>query len=206
MTSTLESHLSRRSRDRGDPRNAAMRQAKLRYEQEKLAIQQQDQQKPADLIEIVSENSPHEFGRASPIAGITWTQSINGSSQQGLARQPGRNAFAQGRLQPSENPIRLHGIRPATGRNRNVYPSPLASAHRPKSAPHYQQQPSDSVVRRQGGWCSWIELRVKIFGLPATLTTLDIWQCFSKEGTIDAIEIFENSQGVREGKASIRYR
>jgi len=71
MTSTLESHLSRRSRDRGDPRNVAMRQAKLRYEQEKLAIQQQDQQKPANLIEIVSENSPHEFGRASPIASIT---------------------------------------------------------------------------------------------------------------------------------------
>jgi hypothetical protein len=86
MTSTLESHLSRRSRDRGDPRNVAMRQAKLRYEQEKLAIQQQDQQKPANLIEIVSENSPHEFGRASPIASITWTQSINDSSQQGLAR------------------------------------------------------------------------------------------------------------------------
>jgi len=206
MTRTLKSQLSRRSRGRGDPRNTAMRQAKLRYEQEKFAIEQQDQQEPVDLIDVVSENSPRRFGRASPVAGMTRIQPISLSSQQGLVQQPARNASTEGRFKPLENPTRLHGLRPATGRNRNVYPRPLASAHRPNSAPRYQQQPSDSVVRRQGGWCSWIELRVKIFGLPATVTTLDLWQCFSKEGTIDAIEIFENSQGAREGKASVRYR
>lgn len=210
-TTTSQSQVSRRSRGRGDTRNAAMRQAKSRYEQEKLAIQQQDQQiqdqqKPADLINMVSVNSPREFGRASPVTGMTRRQPINLSSHQGLAQQPGPNASAQGRFQPSENPTRLHGLRPATGRNRKVNPRPLPSAHRPNSAPNYQQQLSESVVRRQGDWCTWIELRVKVFGLPTTVTTLDLWQCFSKEGTIDAIEIFENSHGVREGKASIRYR
>lgn len=206
MTRTLKPQPSRRSRGRGDPRNTAMRQAKLRYEQEKLAIEQQDQQEPVDRIDVVSENSPHGFGRASPVANMTRTQPINLSSQQCLVQQPARNASTGGRFQPLENPSRLYGLRPAKGRNRNVYPRPLTSAHRPNSAHHSQQQPNDSIVRRQGGWCSWIELRVKIFGLPATVTTLDLWQCFSKEGTIDAIEIFENSQGAREGKASVRYR
>ncbi len=208
VTRTLSSHSSRGSRGQINPRHAVMKQAKLRYEQEKLAIQQQDQQKPVDLINVDSENSPSEFGRASPVAGMTRTQPINLSPQHGFPQQPGRPTSGQRRFQTSDNSTRFQGLRPATGRNRLTYPRPLPLAPRLNSAPHYQSQLNGPVVRRQDGWSSWIELRVKIFGIPATVTvtTLDLWHSFSKEGSIDAIEIFEDSKGTREGKALIRYR
>ena len=58
----------------------------------------------------------------------------------------------------------------------------------------------------QYDWTSWQELSIKVLDIPPSTTTRDLWNCFNKEGTIVGIELFENTKGQREGKASIRFR
>ena len=206
VSKSSKSQLSRRTRGRGDSRNVMMRQARLRYEQEKLAIQEQHQQKPAGSIDVIPKNLPTEVRRGSPVAGTTTIQRANFNVQHHSAHQSFRPTNVPRPFQSSPNPAGIHESRSAVGRTDNVYPRLHSSAHKPKGSFHYPQPLSSSVVRHQDGWSSWLELRVKVFGLPTTVTTLDLWQCFSKEGIIDAVEIFEDGKGTRDGKASVRYR
>ncbi|KAI9715875.1 MAG: hypothetical protein M1812_005695 [Candelaria pacifica] len=62
------------------------------------------------------------------------------------------------------------------------------------------------VVRGDEDWQTWVEIAVKVFGLPPYITTLDIYRLFSKEGSIETIEIFEKSRGFREANARMRFR
>ena len=179
VANTSKHQHSRHTRDRGHRRNAKMRQAKLRYEQEKLAMLQ-DQQNQPDSLGKVSDAFRGGVGRASPVPSLACMHQINSSS-------PQRHGSAQRPAQP-------------------IYPRQSNMAHRSNGLSHNPNQLDTSFVRRQDHWSHWLELRVKVFGLPATVTTLTLWQCFSREGAIDAIEIFEDSRGTRDGKASIRYR
>jgi hypothetical protein len=54
-------------------------------------------------------------------------------------------------------------------------------------------------------WASWVEVPVKLFGLPLDMTTLSLWERFSKEGKVETIEIFESRTGQRNGGAKIRF-
>ncbi|KAI9813869.1 MAG: hypothetical protein M1832_006081 [Thelocarpon impressellum] len=60
--------------------------------------------------------------------------------------------------------------------------------------------PADEV------WSSWVELGVRVRGLPFSVTTLELWNVFNKEGKIDFIELSEDLKGSRDGTAKIRFR
>ena len=55
-------------------------------------------------------------------------------------------------------------------------------------------------------WATWPELGVKISKLPPGTTTRDLWMCFSQEGTIMSIDLYEDRRGLRDGKGCIRFR
>ena len=208
VTKVSKTHLSRASQGRNNPRNELMRQARLRYEQEKLAIlqqaQQQDVDSPVDNPKITS--IPSRVGRTSPVEGVNPIQRPNLLPRHSLRQQPAQVANDERPSHPLETPKAMRGLRAPAGKNNHTYPRPSSSARRLDGSPHQQQQLSHPTVRRQDGWNTWIELRVRVFGLPATITTRELWECFSNEGSVDVIEIFEDSKGTREGKASIRYR
>ena len=88
--------------------------------------------------------------------------------------------------------IRIHGPPSSDGRPTNSFLRPA---------------PRHPVPRAQSdqGWPHWRELVIKVRGLPSSITTLELWRIFSKEGRIDFIEIFEDRQGIRDGGAKIRY-
>lgn len=72
----------------------------------------------------------------------------------------------------------------------------------PKPAP---AQPRGRHNQSGSEWSTWLEVRVKVFGLPANITTCMLYQEFSKEGTVSRIELYED-YGVRNGNALIAFR
>lgn len=62
------------------------------------------------------------------------------------------------------------------------------------------------AMRREDDWSTWFELGVRVHGLTPNVSTVDLWKSFHREGSITTIKIFEDSKGSREGKASIRFR
>ena len=60
--------------------------------------------------------------------------------------------------------------------------------------------------RVQDDWTRWVELGLRISGLPSSTTTRDLYRCFSKEGSIVLIELYENTRSEREGTACVRFR
>lgn len=69
-----------------------------------------------------------------------------------------------------------------------------------------QLQQNGAAVRRENDWTTWVEIGIRVYGLTPTVSTLDLWKCFNREGPITSIKIFEDGKGNREGKASIRFR
>lgn len=123
-------------------------------------------------------------------------------------------------------PLNLHGRRelvdaPLNGKavqaeppltaTRKLYQYPQAMLPHSKpllyeSRPMHQRRNGSMVTQPQPDWTQWVEVRVKVFGLTPTVTTADLWKAFSKQGSVSTIEIFEDSSGNRNGKASIRFR
>ncbi|KAL9590648.1 MAG: hypothetical protein Q9203_000573 [Teloschistes exilis] len=66
-------------------------------------------------------------------------------------------------------------------------------------------KPSGPIARRDHDWKSWVELRVRVAGVPSDISTGELWVCFSRYGQCTQIEIMENSRGVREGIAKVTY-
>jgi RNA-dependent RNA polymerase len=54
-------------------------------------------------------------------------------------------------------------------------------------------------------WEKFLELTVKVTGLPENITTWDLWKRFDLEGTVIFVEIFDDRQGRRDGNAKIRF-
>ena len=68
-------------------------------------------------------------------------------------------------------------------------------------------RPASGFTRRvQDDWTKWVELGLRISGLPPSTTTRDLYRCFSKEGNIVLIELYENTRSEREGTACVRFR
>ncbi|KAH0543787.1 hypothetical protein FGG08_001969 [Glutinoglossum americanum] len=90
-----------------------------------------------------------------------------------------------------------------------LHPRPVRSAW-PPAGGHLPSLPRGQrrlpVVKPQDDWREWVEVSVKIWGLPLTMSTLDLWRIFNVSGSLDMIEIFENKRGLRDGSARIRYR
>ena len=111
----------------------------------------------------------------------------------------GRNPPHRGGYQPN-----YPGIQQADWRaNQNRRPQyPLTNAA--------QQQPAGPrldgpVLKVKEPWQTWTEVTVRVSQLPPTVTTWDLFKSFEREGSIVFIELHENSRGVRQDSARIRF-
>ncbi|KMU81659.1 RNA-directed RNA polymerase Rdp1 [Coccidioides immitis RMSCC 3703] len=55
-------------------------------------------------------------------------------------------------------------------------------------------------------WASWESLTVNISGLPKDISTFTIWRSFKVYGSIEWVEIFEDTKGRQDGRGKIRFR
>ncbi|KAL8972119.1 MAG: hypothetical protein Q9183_000713 [Haloplaca sp. 2 TL-2023] len=69
-----------------------------------------------------------------------------------------------------------------------------------------RDRPQGPIARRDDDWKTWLELRLKVVGVPPDITTHELWTCFSRYGTVSQVEIMENSKGIRDGVARITFR
>ena len=58
----------------------------------------------------------------------------------------------------------------------------------------------------QVDWRTWQEISVKLVNMPRHITIKDVRECFAKEGSLTSVELFENTDGERDGSARIRFR
>lgn len=90
--------------------------------------------------------------------------------------------------------------------------APKHSSGRPQNGSNYLSNAGNGNATYGNGrtdrddWTSWVELSVKVFDLPTTISTRDLWKAFSREGSVKSIELYEDARGVRQGRASIRFR
>ncbi|KAI9808580.1 MAG: hypothetical protein M1825_003729 [Sarcosagium campestre] len=62
------------------------------------------------------------------------------------------------------------------------------------------------TFRSSEDWSCWVEVSIKVRGLPFDITTLELWTLFSQEGNVHTIELFENRLGKKDGTARVRFR
>ena len=87
-------------------------------------------------------------------------------------------------------------------------PSNFRHSHsRPRGNQDHVMRPALSFIRRvEDDWTKWVELGLRISGLPPSATTRDLYRCFSEEGNIVLIELYENTRNERQGTACVRFR
>lgn len=192
----------RGTRGRGDPRNVRMREERLRAQMAEL--------------ENVHPNSrdglPHQRlafrGRGRPMFNDVHSSEpryggfAHRNNQYENFAHPKRAPAAMRRTPQQQFTIDIHGPPSSTGRRTNRFQRPPPQAmNRPIQGPQGPEH------RRPGDdWTQWIELGIKLSGLPPTVTTFDLWQSFRHEGSIATVEIFEDNQDKRDGKGRIRFR
>ena len=88
------------------------------------------------------------------------------------------------------------------------FPSNFKHSHsRPRGNQDHVMRPALSFSRRvEDDWTKWVELGLRISGLPPSATTRDLYRCFSEEGNIVLIELYENTRNERQGTACVRFR
>ncbi|RJE21572.1 RNA polymerase [Aspergillus sclerotialis] len=52
-------------------------------------------------------------------------------------------------------------------------------------------------------WEQWESVGVKLGNVPGEVNSLTIWHAFSREGTVSSVELYEDSQGRRDGKGKV---
>lgn len=186
---TAGSPSSRGSSGRGDPQNVVMHESRAGFEQTQFAGEGAQTTATNNIYSTVTSPDPKDPSHNRASASQSWNDFASKTSGQPLDRTPSRS------------PQKDAGNRKLT---RNMTRHVLAPAHRPRAT--YQRSSGGPIARRWDNWASWPEVQVKIFGLTANITTSDLWKCFSKEGTIVTIELFEDRTGARDGKALVRFR
>ena len=62
------------------------------------------------------------------------------------------------------------------------------------------------VVKNAESWTTWPELSIRVRGLPFNISTRELDDIFSREGSIESIEIFVLRGHQRDGTARVRFR
>ena len=60
--------------------------------------------------------------------------------------------------------------------------------------------------RAQNPWTTSEHLYIRVYGLPDSTTTRDLWTSFKHEGQIAHIRLYEDAKGFRDGGAIIKFR
>ncbi len=192
----------RGTRGRGDPRNARMREDRLRARMAEIENFPSNSRGglPPQAVALRNRGRPtySDARNTEPrYGGFAYR-----NNQYGNFGHPKRAPAAERRTPQQQITIDIHGPPSSTGRRSNRFqrPPPLAM-NRPVQA---HQGPEHR--RPENDWTQWIELGIKLSGLPLTVATFDLWQSFRHEGSIATVEIFEDSQGKRDGRGRIRFR
>lgn len=197
---------TRGTRGRGDPRNESMRKAREKVmEQQRLreARQLRDDRpisSPTREPTLVLRG-PRQSDLVMSSLGDSPDTSPDHPCNPAFVQHYPHTSPAQRRTQANGKVIVIHGPPSSTGRRNNIFQRP--SPQLPRAT--MQQTPSGPVMRRPDDWTHWVEISVKLFGLPTNVTTRDIWRCLSTEGCIMTIELYEDNRGTREGKGRVRF-
>ena len=197
----------RGTRGRGDPRNARMREERLRARMAELE----------SGLSTPGPGLPHHTvafrGRGRPMYGVVHASE---SRHGGCAHRnheyenfvhAKRYPAAMRRTPQQQNTIDIHGPPSSTGRRTNRFSRPPPQAMNTQAMNRALQGQHAPEHRRPGDdWTQWIELGIKLAGLPPIVTTFDLWQSFRHEGSIATVEVFEDTHGRRDGKGRIRFR
>lgn len=195
---------SPRCREREGNRYEGLKLARQRYQQEKAARQQQTQPIKGSRVSSKVEHREDTL----PVA-LTLPQSKPASSietppfpiPKPMVRLPGQQSVMPHSKQPSTRGGDARGSSMPFGSRRVNYQRPFS---RPFNSRPY---PANSTGRYNApDWTTWQDLTVKIHDLPATATTRDLYRCFSRQGNIVRIELYENTRGERDGKASVKFK
>ena len=233
----LSARALRRLHNNGDSHNQGIIEARLRYQQAKLASH---------------ANSSKSVGAGSSSAGMDSASSVSFARKAGpqpVVKLPHQSRITPHRIESSgkHSPasfVSQHVSQVAspegTGINtlfpssqnkpgytyQHYSPLPPDGAHhtfnrpaldsssnfkhshsRPRHNQDHVMRPAFRSSRRlEDDWTKWVELGLKISGLPPSTTTRDLYRCFSKEGNIVLIELYENTRSEREGTACVRFR
>lgn len=165
---------------------------------------------PEARAKMRQQHSDGEGAHNAP--SINNIYSVNHSLQPGISHinrtssSQSWNDFAM--ITSSQVPARTPSNSPqdTMGRRRNQTMAHRASpsAYRPRGMGYRSN--GSPAARRWDDWGSWLEVSVKIYGLTRDIAISDLWRCFSKEGTVITIEIFEDTRGDPDGKGLVRFR
>lgn len=202
--------FTRGTRGRGDPRNAGMKetQARFRTEQARRKIERPDfvghfNAGASAKSSFNSSGADQSYQTPIIVPTLEVDMAVRTPSQPPvyhcLPPKP-----SQHRPQSNANMNGLYNSSSSFGRANTSSSRPSLQKYPLQPSLLYQQ--NGAVARRPDDWTTWNELRIKVYGLSPNVSTRDLWKAFSKEGSIAAIEIFEDSNGNREGKATIRFR
>ena len=207
----------RGTRGRGDPRNESMKRARECYRREQLAKHHQQPKQQEYILQISPPTRDMaKIGLAVTLHGrgeVKFSPNTSCEDGRGFMQTPSRSSHhsplprqppSQRRTQPHRHLIPIHGPPSSLGRHNNIFMRPPPTASR--GEPQHQHQIAGPLVRRYNDWTTWVELGVKVYGLPSNVTTRDLWTNFSREGSIATIQLFEDFKGNRDGKAQIRFR
>lgn len=193
----------RGTRGRGDPRNARMKEERLRAQMAFLEkanpTSRNGLQQQTIAVRGRGRTTFNEGHSTATRYGVFGNWNIPNEN----FMHPKRAPASERRTPQQQILIDIHGPPSSTGRRNNRFQRPPFSPV--MNRPAQGQQGPDH--RRPGDdWTQWIELGVKLTGLPPSVTTFDLWQSFRHEGSIATVEIFEDNQGMRDGKGRLRFR
>lgn len=203
QSSSNSSNSHKRERhQRRAVRNEGLKLARLRYQENKS--KQQQSRHLEDGVEFSATGH-----RETPIAPLTLRQSKPASGIEDRSFSGHKPVI---RL-PSR-PVHMSHPVPSNFGVGSTRGFPLPSSLRngkyqpPSYRPHKGGGKPVNPTSRYGPlvWTTWQEVSVRIRDIPPTTTTRDLWRCFSKQGTIVGIELYENTKGKREGSASVKFR
>ncbi len=194
----------RGTRGKGDRRNARMRLERLRAQMvgvdNILHNSKKDTSQPTVTLRGRGLSTFGELNNPDSIPS-DFPHLPHHSNEYGDSVIAPRVPATMRRTPQQRNSVSIHGPPSSNGRRNNTFRRP------PPQAFGRQLQNSRGPEHRRPGddWSEWIELGIKLAGLPRYVTTLDLWRAFSKEGSVATIEIFEDSKGERDGKGRIRF-
>ena len=169
---------------------------------------------PQPLVKLPqrSKNTPYRmglFGRHCSVSSVSQHESQSASPKGTAISTP----ISPSQNKPSYTYQHASPLSPDDAHHAFNSPAPDSSSNYKysRSRPHHNQdhvmRPAFGSNRRfQDDWTKWVELGLKISGLPPSTTTRDLYRCFSQEGNVVLIELYENTRSEREGTACVRFR
>lgn len=203
---------------RGSQRNPGIKAAKHRFLLEKVA-KQQEAKNVSEVVEVGHQES--EMSTQSAIPPQNRSGASASSSTMSLVSQTSAPEKAAPRPMVLLSPQSLYTQNPTSFTSGTNGSYDLSSPHgRPDTAfqhplpklPNHSSYLSSAITDRndtvQNGWTTREHLYIKVYGLPKSTTTRDLWTAFKNEGHIAYIQIYENenAKGYRDRKASVKFR